>query len=92
VAHQADEPAYAVRLKGPEESPIASLAHRPSMAGMASRSMGLHNSYLENRKGLEHLSVFFQIASGLLTVEVVLWIIAETAQPYAGRDARTLAR
>jgi hypothetical protein len=39
-------------------------------------SLHMHNSYLENREGLEHLSVFFQVASGLLTVEVVLWILA----------------
>ena len=44
-------------------------------------SLHMHNSYLENREGLEQLSVFFQVASGLLTIEVVLWIwaIASTA-------------
>lgn len=36
----------------------------------------MHNSYIENREGLEQLAIFFQLASGLLTVEVVLWIIA----------------
>lgn len=38
-------------------------------------------SYVDNREGLQQLSIFFQIASGLLTVEVVLWIgaIASTA-------------
>jgi hypothetical protein len=35
----------------------------------------MHNSYVENRDGLEQLATFFQIASGLLTVEVILWII-----------------
>ncbi len=39
-------------------------------------SLHMHNSYTDNRGGLEQLVVFFQIASGLLTVEVVLWIIA----------------
>lgn len=39
-------------------------------------SLHMHNSYLENRAGLEQLAIFFQIASGLLTVEVILWIIA----------------
>lgn len=39
-------------------------------------SLHMHNSYVENRHGLEQLAVFFQIASGLLTVEVILWIIA----------------
>jgi hypothetical protein len=39
-------------------------------------SLLVHESYLGNREGLERLVVFFQIASGLLTVEVALWIIA----------------
>lgn len=39
-------------------------------------SLHMHNSYIENRGGLEQLAIFFQIASGLLTVEVVLWIVA----------------
>jgi len=36
----------------------------------------MHNSYIENREGQEQLSVLFQAASGLLTIEVILWIIA----------------
>jgi hypothetical protein len=39
-------------------------------------SLHMHNSYVENRAGLEQLAIFFQIASGTLTVEVILWIIA----------------
>lgn len=39
-------------------------------------SLHMHNSYTENRAGLEQLAIFFQIACSLLTVEVVLWIIA----------------
>ena len=39
-------------------------------------SLLLHEGYLENREGLERLVVFFQVASGLLTAEVALWIIA----------------
>lgn len=39
-------------------------------------SLHMHNSYIENREGLEQLAVFFQVASGLLTIEVILWIIA----------------
>lgn len=31
----------------------------------------MHNSYIENRNGLEQLAIFFQIASGLLTIEVI---------------------
>lgn len=42
------------------------------------RDLALHmdRSHSENRKGLEQFALFFQIASGLLTLEVVLWIIA----------------
>jgi len=39
-------------------------------------SLHMHHSFTENRAGLEQLAIFFQIASGLLTVEVILWIIA----------------
>jgi len=39
-------------------------------------SLHMHNSYGQNREGLEQLAVFFQIASGLLTIDVILWIIA----------------
>ncbi len=39
-------------------------------------SLHMHNSYNENREGLEQLFAIFQIASGLLTIEVILWIIA----------------
>lgn len=44
-------------------------------------SLHMHSSYVENRAGLEQLAIFFQAASALLTVEVVLWIaaIASTA-------------
>jgi hypothetical protein len=44
-------------------------------------SLHMHNSYIENRKGLEQLTAFFQIASGLLAVEVILWIVAIAATP-----------
>jgi hypothetical protein len=39
-------------------------------------ALHMHNSYIENREGLAQLAIFFQIASGLLTLEVILWIIA----------------
>jgi hypothetical protein len=39
-------------------------------------SFHMNKSYLENRAGLEHLAVCFQLASGLLTLEVFLWIIS----------------
>jgi hypothetical protein len=42
-------------------------------------SLHMHKSYLENGEGLEQLAVLFQIASGLLAVEVVLWIVAIAA-------------
>jgi hypothetical protein len=44
-------------------------------------SLHMHDSYSDNRKGLEQLAVFFQIACGLLALEVVLWIIAIASTP-----------
>lgn len=41
----------------------------------------MHRSYLDNREGLERLVVFFQIATGLLTVEVVLWAVSIALAP-----------
>lgn len=35
----------------------------------------MHDSYVENQRGLEQLAAFIQVASGLVTVEVVLWIV-----------------
>lgn len=37
-------------------------------------SLYMHRSFVENKEGLERLTILFQIASVLLTVEVVLWI------------------
>lgn len=39
-------------------------------------SLRMHGSYLANHRGLKHLAIAFQVASGLLTVEVILWIAA----------------
>ncbi|HST68028.1 MAG TPA: hypothetical protein VLI94_00030 [Solirubrobacterales bacterium] len=39
-------------------------------------SVHMRSSYLENREGLEELVVFFQIASLLLVIEIVLWLVA----------------
>jgi hypothetical protein len=39
-------------------------------------SLQMHDSYLVNHQGLNHLTAFFQVASSLLTIEVVLWIAA----------------
>jgi hypothetical protein len=39
-------------------------------------SLHLYHSYNDNQAGLGQLALFFQIASGLLTAEVILWIIA----------------
>lgn len=39
-------------------------------------SIYMHSSYLENEEGLEQFALLLQIASGLLTLEVVLWMIA----------------
>jgi hypothetical protein len=39
-------------------------------------SLVMHNSFIENRGGLERLAILFQVASVLLTVEIVLWMAA----------------
>ncbi|HET9677372.1 MAG TPA: hypothetical protein VFP21_07715, partial [Solirubrobacterales bacterium] len=39
-------------------------------------SIYLHDSYSENREGLKQLAAFLQVASGLLALEVALWIVA----------------
>lgn len=39
-------------------------------------SLHMHGSYLVNHQGLKELALLFQTASGLLTIEVVLWIAA----------------
>lgn len=38
-------------------------------------SFHMHNSYAENRLGLQKFTLFFQIASVLSTLEIVFWII-----------------
>lgn len=44
-------------------------------------SVYMQDSYAENRTGLEQLSLFLQVASGLLTIEVVIWIAALAFTP-----------
>jgi len=39
-------------------------------------SFHMHNSFVENRVGVESFATLLQIASGMLTLEVILWIIA----------------
>jgi hypothetical protein len=36
----------------------------------------MHAGYLRNREGLDLLAVLFQIASGLLALEIALWMVA----------------
>jgi hypothetical protein len=36
----------------------------------------MYGSYVENRQGLGQLAVFVQFATGLLTIDVILWIVA----------------
>lgn len=43
-------------------------------------SLHMHRSYLENQEGLEQLVGFLRLASGFLTIEVVLWMIAIAAR------------
>ena len=51
---------------------------RPAPIEELHRDLSLHmrESFIRNLKGQEQLAVLFQVASALLTVEVVLWIIA----------------
>lgn len=53
-------------------------ADQPTSIEAAHRDLAVHRyaSFIDNEKGLEQLTVFFQIASLLLTVEVVLWVLA----------------
>jgi hypothetical protein len=39
-------------------------------------ALSMHDSYLRNQPGLDFLAVLFQVASGLLVLEILLWIIA----------------
>jgi len=39
-------------------------------------SIYMHDDFIENEHGLEQFGVLLQIASGLLTLEVILWMIA----------------
>lgn len=39
----------------------------------------MHASYLQNREGINLLTILFQIASGLLVLEIGLWIMAIAA-------------
>ncbi len=52
-----------------EEPPSLDRLHR-------NLSLYMHDSHSRNSKGLSHLAAQFQMASGLLTVEVVLWILS----------------
>ena len=56
-------------------------ADEPLSVEALHRDLSLHmsSSYSENRIGLGQLAVFFQVASCLLTAEVILWIIAITS-------------
>jgi hypothetical protein len=41
----------------------------------------MHVGYLKNREGLDLLAVLFQVASGLLALEIALWMVAVVATP-----------
>jgi hypothetical protein len=55
----------------------------PAAVDELHRDLSIHmqKSYVENRSGVLHLAVLLQVASGLLTIEVVLWIIALATSP-----------
>jgi hypothetical protein len=43
-------------------------------------SIHMHNSYLDAEEGLDQFALLLQIASGLLTLEVILWMIASVVR------------
>lgn len=53
-------------------------AEEPTTLDELQRDLALymHNSLVENKRGLERLAVLFQIDSVLLTIEVAFWIVA----------------
>jgi hypothetical protein len=55
-------------IESPQPAPIENL-HRDL-------AIHMHNSYMENRMGLEQFVFLLQFVSGLLTLEVILWMIA----------------
>ena len=55
-------------MEAPEPAPIERL-HRDL-------ALHMHDSYAKNLNGLERLSALFQIASGLLITEVILWVVS----------------
>jgi hypothetical protein len=55
-------------VESEEEAPVKEL-HRDL-------AIHMHNSYLENRGGLEQFVFLLQVATALLTLEVILWMIA----------------
>lgn len=67
---------FAINLRGLIQRHIE--AERPAPIERLHRELSLHmhRSYLENWKGLSRLATLFQIASALLSIEVILWIIA----------------
>lgn len=44
-------------------------------------ALGMCDSYLRNRRGVELLTILLQVGSGLLTLEIVLWIVAIASTP-----------
>lgn len=44
-------------------------------------ALGMHESYLRNRREVELLAILFQVASTLLALEIILWIIAIASTP-----------
>jgi len=55
-------------IESPHPTPLENL-HRDL-------AIHMHNSYSENRRGLEQFVFLLQVAGGLLTLEVILWMIA----------------
>lgn len=58
------------------DSPIASAEEGRIEDLYRDLSFRMYDSYLDNHLGLRQLAGFFQVASAVLTVEVVLWVAA----------------
>jgi hypothetical protein len=58
-------------------------AERPAPIEAMYRELAehMHVSYLQNREGVNLLVVLFQVASGLLALEITFWTVAIAATP-----------
>lgn len=53
-------------------------APEPALIGRLHRDLALHmhGSYVNNKEALDRLATLFQMASGLLIVEMIFWVLS----------------